>query len=77
MMVSDSFIAGCMYVWGKLEPDLQVSLYGFPFKSSNFPWAFLVLTMITGGDFVSVLIGIAAGHSYVFLKLILPRSHGY
>lgn len=37
----------------------------------------LVLSIITGGDPFKDLIGIAAGHTYIYIKLILPTSHGY
>ena len=66
-----------MYVWAKHEPDLQVALYGIPFKSEHFPWVYCAFNLITGGDVISCLIGIAAGHTYIFFKIILPRSHGY
>lgn len=37
----------------------------------------LVLSILTGGSPWNDLIGIAAGHTYVYLKLVLPLSHGY
>lgn len=46
-------------------------------KSSNLPWVLVLLSVLTGGDPFKDLIGIAAGHTYIFLKTILPRSHGY
>ena len=33
--------------------------------------------LFTGGDPFSDLIGVAAGHTYIYLKTILPDSHGY
>jgi len=33
--------------------------------------------LFTGGNPLNDLIGVAAGHTYVFLKTILPDSHGY
>ena len=35
------------------------------------------MSVLTGGDPFKDLIGIAAGHTYVFLKMTLPVSHGY
>jgi len=65
------------YVWCKLEPDAMVSLWGCPIKASNLPWVLLGLSLLTGGDPFKDLIGIAAGHTFIYLKLILPQSHGY
>jgi hypothetical protein len=35
------------------------------------------MSILTGGSPFNDLIGIAAGHTYVFLKVTLPASHGY
>ena len=77
MSVSFSFISGAMYVWAKYEPGLTLTFYGIPFKSEHFPWVYCGFTLITGGDVIAPLIGIAAGHTFIFFKIILPRSHGY
>ena len=55
----------------------MVSLWGCPIKASNLPWVLLGLSLLTGGDPFKDLIGIAAGHTFIYLKLILPQSHGY
>jgi len=65
------------YVWCKLEPDAMVSLWGCPIKAANLPWVLLGLSLLTGGDPFKDLIGVAAGHTFIYLKLILPQSHGY
>ena len=33
--------------------------------------------LFTGGNPFNDLIGVATGHTYVYLKTILPDSHGY
>jgi len=33
--------------------------------------------LFTGGNPFNDLIGVAAGHSYIYLKEVLPESHGY
>lgn len=73
----NSFVFSILYVWCKNEPDRQVSIWGIPVQSGNLPWALLVLSILTGGDPFTDLIGIAAGHTYIFLKMTLPRTHGY
>ena len=35
------------------------------------------MSILTGGSPFNDLIGIAAGHTYIFLKMTLPVSHGY
>ena len=37
----------------------------------------MAFNLFTGGDHFSDLIGVAAGHTYIYLKTILPDSHGY
>lgn len=77
MILMSSFVFSVLYVWCKNEPDKQVSLWGIPVQSGNLPWALLVMSVLTGGSPINDLIGIAAGHTYVFLKMTLPISHGY
>jgi hypothetical protein len=67
-----SFIFSVLYVYCKHEPDGVVSIWGFPVKSGNLPWVLLALSVLTGGDPFHDLIGIAAGHTYIYLKLVLP-----
>lgn len=66
-----------MYVWCKLVPDATILLYFWPVQSKNLPWVLLAFSIITGGDPFTDLIGIAAGHSYIWLKHVIPQSHGY
>ena len=77
VILMSSFVFSVLYVYCKNEPDRQVSIWGIPVQSGNLPWALLVMSILTGGDPFTDLIGIAAGHTYVFLKMTLPASHGY
>ena len=77
VILMSSFVFSVLYVYCKNEPDRQVSIWGIPVQSGNLPWALLVMSILTGGDPFNDLIGIAAGHTYVFLKMTLPASHGY
>ena len=38
------------------------------------PWAIMAWTLLTGGNILNDLIGVASGHLYIFLKDILPAS---
>ncbi len=77
MVLMNSFKFSVLYVWCKNEPDRIVSIWGFPVTSDNLPWVLLGFSILTGGDPFDDLIGIAAGHTYIFLKETLPNSHGY
>ena len=77
MVMHQPFLFALMYVWCKLVPDSSVSLWGFPVVSANLPWVMLVLSVVTGGDPFKDLIGMAAGHTYIYIRMILPNSHGY
>jgi len=37
----------------------------------------MVYHLLTGHNPFSDLIGVAAGHTYIYLKMVLPESHGY
>jgi hypothetical protein len=37
----------------------------------------MALGVLQGGDLMQDLIGIAAGHTYIYIKTVLPTSHGY
>lgn len=73
----EAFKFSVLYVFCKNEPDRPMSIWGFPVQSGNLPWVLLLLSILTGGDPFTDLIGIAAGHTFIFLKLTLPASHGY
>ncbi len=77
MVLMSSFVFSVLYVGCKNEPDRTVSLWGIPVQNGNLPWALLVMSILTGGSPINDLIGIAAGHTYIFLKMTLPISHGY
>jgi hypothetical protein len=74
MVLTNPFIFAMSYVWCKLEPDAMVILWNYPvpFKASYLPWVLIGFSLISGGDPFNDLIGVAAGHTYIYLKLILP-----
>lgn len=77
MILESPFVFSLIYVWSKLVPDMQMSIYGFPVKSANLPWVLMAMHILMGGGIISDLVGVAAGHSYIYLKEVLPESHGY
>ena len=77
MVMQSPYVFSLLYVACKFQPDQEVSIWGFPVQSANLPWVLLVFHVLTGGSPIQDLVGIAAGHTYVYLKLVLPQSHGY
>ncbi len=61
-------------------------MFGFVFKSitlfstkkwldAYLPWVIVVYSVLTGAnDILSYLVGIAAGHTYIVLKDVVPNS---
>ena len=77
MILQSPFCFAIMYVWSKLVPDAQISIWGFPVQSCNLPWVMIALHIFTGGNIISDLVGVGSGHTYYYLKKVLPDSHGY
>lgn len=46
----------------------------FPSQQLYFPWVLLFFNILLGGSGISELLGIVAGHSYVFLRFIYPSQ---
>jgi Derlin-2/3 len=77
MALQSSYMFSLLYVWTKLVPDQPMQIYGFPVKSGNLPWVLIAFHLLTGGSPFADLVGVAAGHTYIYLKMVLPQSHGY
>jgi len=77
MVMQSPYVFSVLYVWSKLVPDLTMQIYGFPVQSGNLPWVLIAFHLFTGGNPFSDLVGVAAGHTYYYLKHVLPESHGY
>jgi Derlin-2/3 len=77
LVMQDKYVFSLIYVWSKLVPDQPTAIWGFPFKSVNLPWVLMGFHLLTGHDPFADLIGVAAGHTYIYLKMVLPDSHGY
>jgi Derlin-2/3 len=75
MIMSHQFLMCLMYIYCKKEPLNKVRfMFGFVFKNAYLPWVLLIYEVMSGQSIVPLLIGIAAGHSYIVLKDILPNS---
>ena len=71
------FVFSLLYVWSRLYPEQQVSIYGVvPLKAFWLPWAFMVLTTLMGGNPLEEFVGILTGHFYYFMTDLYPRAGG-
>ena len=77
MVMQSPYLFSIIYVWSKFVPDVQISIWGFPVQSMYLPWVMMAFHLFTGGNPFNDLIGVATGHTYIYLKTILPDSHGY
>jgi hypothetical protein len=66
-----------VYVWAKENADQEVNFVMnlAKFKAFYLPWAYVGLAMLMGQSPVAHLMGIAAGHFYVFLDKIVPVQY--
>eukprot|EP00850_Spirogloea_muscicola_P012975 SM000086S23027 [mRNA] locus=s86:112378:114695:+ [translate_table: standard] len=66
-----------VYVWGRRNPNVQMSFLGlFNFTAPFLPWVLLGFSVILGSSPVVDLLGMAAGHAYYFLEDVYPRISG-
>ncbi len=49
-----------------------MSIYGFPIKSGYLPWVLIGIHTLMGNSPLTDFIGVAAGHTYIYLKMVLP-----
>jgi len=63
-----------VYVWGQHNPLVRMSFLGlFPFTAPYLPWVLFSFSVMLGNSATIDLVGIAVGHAYFFLEVILPR----
>ena len=65
---------GFIYINSKREPQKIVTLYFFRMKNCYFPYALILLNIVTGGGIYDNIIGIIAGNIYYVLADVLPVS---
>jgi len=65
-----------LYLWSKRDATQDVSIYGFPVKAVQLPFAYLGITVVMGNDPMPIIVGIVAGHLYYFLVEVIPAMYG-
>ena len=77
IILADSFIMSLIYIFCKKNPNqMFMFMFIFKIKAKYFPFAYMAFRTIQGGGFFAMLVGILAGHAYLYLKEILPLSTG-
>ncbi|KAJ0395721.1 hypothetical protein P43SY_006369 [Pythium insidiosum] len=62
-----------IYVWGRRNEHVRMSLLGFvPFTAPYLPWVLYLFSLLVGSNATSDLIGIVVGHIYFFLEDVYP-----
>lgn len=76
-IVSFAFMMALCWVFCKRNPALRLSLLGFEFNANVFPWVLMGFHVILGQGILEDVCGIVVGHLFVFLRDVLPATHGH
>ncbi|KAG5506987.1 hypothetical protein JKF63_05733 [Porcisia hertigi] len=74
-VTSFSFLMALCWIFCKRHPERELTLFGFAFHSSVFPWVLMALHLVMGQGVFADILGIVTGHAYVFFKDVFPVSH--
>ena len=72
--LASQLVLALIYINSKREPQKLITLYFVRMKNCYFPYALIVLNIITGGGIYDNIMGIIAGNGYFLLKDVLPES---
>ena len=72
--LASQLILSLIYINSKREPQKQVTLYFFRMQNCYFPYALILLNVVSGGGIYDNIVGIIAGNIYFVLKDVLPMS---
>jgi Derlin-2/3 len=72
--LAQQLILSFIYINSKREPQKIVTLYFFRMKNCYFPYALILLNIVSGGGIYDNIIGIIAGNAYYVLADVLPVS---
>lgn len=81
-LLGHPMVFAIMYVWSRKDPDQNLNLWGFQFKSKvhsgyQLPFVMMALHMLMGAHLLDDLIGVLAGHIYYFFADVVPEEYGY
>jgi len=62
------------YYWGRKSKTAFVNFMGmFTFRAPYLPWFYLIFSYLLESEFKNDLVGMIVGHTYFYIKDILPR----
>ena len=62
--LASQLILSLIYINSKREPQKIVTLYFFRMKNCYFPYALILLNIVSGGGIYDNIVGIIAGNTY-------------
>eukprot|EP00758_Cryptobia_borreli_P012409 Tbor_TRINITY_DN5744_c0_g5::TRINITY_DN5744_c0_g5_i1::g.20416::m.20416/K13989/DERL2_3; Derlin-2/3 len=74
-LLSFALTMSLCWVWCRRNPTAILKIYMFSFQAIYFPWALMGFHLLMGMDIVDDIVGIVAGHLFIFLKDMLPVTH--
>lgn len=72
--LAQQLLLSFIYIDSKREPQKMVALYFIRMKNAYFPYALILLNILSRGGIYDNIIGIIAGNIYYVLKDVLPVS---
>ncbi|CUG02093.1 Hypothetical protein, putative [Bodo saltans] len=75
-LVSFALTMSLCWIFCKRNPTAKLSIYFFEFSANIFPWALLAFHVVLGQSVMDDVAGIVAGHGFLFLHDMLPKTHG-
>ena len=76
-IIAPALLMAIVYTWAQLNQNQIVSFFfGIKVKAQYFPWALLLLDVLTGAPIMMNLVGIFVGHLLYFLQHIYPAASG-
>lgn len=73
MFFGSSLTFMLVYLWGKRNPEMQISLLGLVgFSAPYLPWVLMGFSLLLGHDITNDILGIAVGHCFYYCEDVWP-----
>lgn len=74
-LVAFAFVMSLCWIFCKRNPSFSMNIYVFNFSANMFPWALMVFHLVMGMNIIDDIVGIVAGHAFLFAHDVLPVTH--
>jgi len=76
LLLFQSFAFALTYIFCRKNPDQEFKvMFILKLKAIQFPWFYFFFRLLIGHSFLNLVIGLIAGHLYIYLKEVLPVVH--